>query len=112
MNAKRKFQVFIVLLIAVIAMAILFATGTLRFGLSGPFVYIVYVLAGLLSALLTFGMLSSRGELHGEHEGIGLKLGGAVVALVVVAAGGGLYERYLLAVCTSVIFTRLPISTC
>lgn len=84
-----------VLLLAVIAMAVLFATGTLRFGLSGPFVYIVYILAGLLSACLTFGMLSSRGELHGEREGIGLKLGGAVVALVVVAAGGGVYERYL-----------------
>lgn len=95
MTAKRKFQILMILLVVVVALAVLFATGTLRFGLSGPFVYIVYVLAGLLSAFLTFGVLSSRGELHGERDGVGLKLGGAVVALVVVAAGGGFYERYL-----------------
>src|SRR5258706_5150237 len=95
MNAKRKFLILVMLLVVVIALAILFASGILRFGLAGPFVYVVYVLAGLLSAFRSFGVLSSQGEFQGEHRGVGLRLGGAVVALVVVAAGGGLYERYL-----------------
>src|SRR5258708_10513172 len=95
MNTKRKFRIFMILLLVVAGMAVLFASGILRFGIAGPCVYIVYVMAGLLSASLTFELLSSRGEVQGKREGIVLKLGGAVVALVVVAAGGGLYERYL-----------------
>jgi len=94
-SSKQKFRVFLILLLALFALAVLFGTGVLRFGITGPFVYIVYVFAGLLAAYLTFGMLSSTGEVEGEHKGTRIKFGGAAAAFIVVAAGGGLYERYL-----------------
>jgi hypothetical protein len=95
MNRKQTVGIFGALLFAVLLLTILFASGSLRFGLSGPSVYILYLLAGMLAALLTFGMLSSSGQLNATRGGVTLTLGGSIVALVVVAGGGGIYERYL-----------------
>ena len=89
------------LLIVLAVLTSLFASGVLRFGISGTTAYVVYVLLGLLAAVVTFGMLSNTGSFTGEHGGgtgehgrSTLKLGGAVVALVIVAGGGALYERW------------------
>jgi hypothetical protein len=43
----------------------------------------------------TFGILTSTGELSGSPFGIQLRLGGSLVAAVVVAGGGSLYELYV-----------------
>lgn len=83
----------VVLLCVVVGLVITFASGVLRFGLEGPFIYVMYVLAGLLTAFLCYGVLDSVGELTGSPYGIALKLGGPIVGLVVVAAGGALYEK-------------------
>ena len=95
MTRKQTVGVFGALLLTVLLLTILFASGSLRFGLSGPSVYILYLLAGMLAAVLTFGMLSSSGQLNATRGGVTLTLGGSIVALVVVAGGGGIYERYL-----------------
>lgn len=95
MTRKQKLVVFGVLLAVLIAMTLVFASGLLRFGLSGPSVYVLYVIAGLLASVLTFGLLTSSGTLIAKRHGASLTLGGAIVALVVVAGGGGLYEKYL-----------------
>ncbi len=87
--------VFMVLLAAVVGLAVAIASGLLRFGLEGPIVYTLYCVAGLLAAILCYGLLESSGELHGERYGTTLRLGGAIVGFVVVAGGGGLYERFL-----------------
>lgn len=86
---------FVALLVAVIVLTILFASGELRFGIGGPLVYIVYLLGGAFAAVLTFGLLSSWGHAGGQYAGINVRLGGAIVALALVTGGGGLYERYL-----------------
>lgn len=91
---KQKMQLFAVLLAVVVILTLSFATGWLRFGLAGPLIYIIYVLAGLLTAVLTFGLLSSTGRVNGDHHGVAVRLSGAIVALVVVVAGGAVYERY------------------
>lgn len=95
MNSRQKVTVFALLLSAVAALTILFASGLLRFGLHGAPSYVIYIVAGALAAMLTFGLLQSEGSLRGWEQGLRLRLGGSIVALVVVAAGGGLYERYL-----------------
>ena len=95
MSAKKKLWLFVALLVAVLGLIILFGSGRLRFGLEGPFVFIIYLMGGMLAAVLTFGILSSSGELTGKKAGWGIRLGGAVVALVVVTFAGGYYERYL-----------------
>lgn len=94
-DKRSQLTIFVVLLAAMFAMTVLFASGVLRFGLSGPFIYVLYVIAGLLASTLCYGILDSFGELHGTRYGITLRLGGAIVGLVVVAGGGGLYERFL-----------------
>lgn len=86
---------FFSLLAAVILLTVLFASGWLRFGQSGTVAYIVYVIAGLLSATLCYGILEATGTFEGQYHQARLKLGGSVVALVLVAGGGGAYERYL-----------------
>lgn len=95
MSVSKKIGVFIVLLVAVLGLSVLFASGKLRFGLEGPFVYIIYVFAGLLTSVLTFGLLSSQGDVDTDKNGYRISLGGAIVAFVVVVGCGGYYERYL-----------------
>lgn len=93
--AKTALGVFGVLLAAVLFFALAIASGALRFGLEAPVVYTLYVIAGLLAATLCFRILGSAGGLHGQPYGMTLRLGGAVVGLVVVAGGGALYERHV-----------------
>lgn len=95
MTRTQKIGLFAALLFSVLLLTLVFASGVFRFGLSGPSVYVLYLLAGMLAALLTFGMLTSSGQLQASRGGSTLTLGGSIVALVVVAGGGGLYERYL-----------------
>src|SRR5262249_7696503 len=83
-----------VLLTVLIALAVLFGTGILRFGLEGPFVYVIYIMAGLLVAFVCFCLLDSSGGLTGNSLNTNVKLGGAIVGLVVVSAGGAVYEIY------------------
>lgn len=85
--------IFLVLLGVVVTLMVLFASGILRYGMEGPFVYLLYIIAGLLVAALCYGLLDSTGQFEGERAGATIKLGGAVVALVVVAGGGALYEK-------------------
>ena len=94
MSTRAKLGVFVILLIVLVALAVLFGSGVLRFGLEGPFVYVIYIIAGLLVAFACFGLLDSSGELTGKPLDTNVKLGGAIVGLVVVAAGGALYEMY------------------
>ena len=94
LSIRVKISIFAVLLVVLIALAALFGSGVLRFGLEGPFVYIIYVIAGLLVAFVCFGLLDSSGELTGNPLSTNVKLGGAIVGLVVVIAGGALYEIY------------------
>ena len=58
-----KMGIFGILLAVLIGLAILFGSGIPRFGLEGPFVYVIYIIAGCLSPLLCFGLLDSSGEL-------------------------------------------------
>jgi hypothetical protein len=95
MTRSQKAYLFGALLISVLLLTILFASGALRFGLSGPSVYVLYLLAGMLAAMLTFGILTSNVSLKASRGGTTLTLGGSIVALVVVTGVGGLYERYL-----------------
>lgn len=92
--AKTKLILFVALLAAALFLAVVFAGGWLRFGLAGPFIYVLYIFCGMLTAYTCYGLLSSIGELEGKQYGVALKLGGPIVALVVVAGGGGLYEKY------------------
>jgi len=94
LSSKAKIGIFGALLVVLLGLAILFGSGILRFGLEGPFVYVIYIIAGLLVAFACFGLLDSSGELTGQPLDTNLKLGGAIVGLVVVAAGGALYEIY------------------
>lgn len=91
----ERLGVYATLLGAVFLLTFLIASGLVRFGLEGPIVYVLYVLAGLLAAVLCYGLLESTGELHGKRYSVTLRLGGAIVGLVVVTGGGGFYERYL-----------------
>ncbi|MCA9701951.1 MAG: hypothetical protein KC431_30800, partial [Myxococcales bacterium] len=86
---------FVLLLVLVVGLLVVFASGILRFGLSGPITYLIYVLFGLTSALLTFGVLSSWGYVKSSSHSTEVRFGGALVALALVAGGGGLYEKYL-----------------
>lgn len=83
-----------ILLVAVISLTILFASGVLDFGLEGPFVFILYVISGILVSVACFGLLSSSGEIVGESFGYKTRIGGAIVGLVVVVGGGGIYEVF------------------
>lgn len=89
------FVISLILLFIVASLSVLFASGVLRFGLEGPFIFVLYLLAGLLVAFACFGLLSSTGELSGSPYGIQTRLGGAIVGLVVVVGGGGLYEYFV-----------------
>ncbi|MBO9561538.1 MAG: hypothetical protein J7621_02145 [Niastella sp.] len=92
---RIRLWIFSILLVITILLVILYASGILKFGLAQQFTYILYAVAGLLAAVTCFGLLSSYGKLVGKKEGSNLELRGAIVAFVVVAFGGGFYEKYL-----------------
>jgi len=89
-----KIVLFCVLLIALLALVYAFASGFLKLGASGAFVYLIYVFLGLISSVVCYGLLSSFGEIQGHKYETTIKLGGAIVGLVVVGGGGMVYERY------------------
>jgi TIR domain len=82
------------LLAAAIALVVLLASGVLHSGLSPLAVYAGYVLLGLGSSALTYGVLGSISTLDGKAWGFRLRLSGSAVILVIIVAGGALYERY------------------
>ena len=49
LSVRAKLGVFAVSLIVLIGQAVLFGSGILRFGLEGPFVYVIYIIAGCWS---------------------------------------------------------------
>ncbi|WP_141194770.1 hypothetical protein [Maliponia aquimaris] len=83
------------LLVVVAGLTILLASGVLQFGFQGPVIFVLYIISGVFVALSCFGILTSTGELAGEPYGINVRLGGAIVGLVVVVAGGGIYELFI-----------------
>lgn len=95
MKSKQKLYVFIILLVAILAFVSLLATGVFRLGMSSAYSYLLYVLAGLLSAVVCYGVLNSIGEIEGKSINSTIKLSGSVVALCLVTFGGGYYERNL-----------------
>lgn len=95
MESKQKLYIFIILLLAILAFISLFASGVFRFGMNSTYSYLLYVFAGLLSAVVCYGMLNSIGELEGKNINSSIKLGGSVIALCLVTFGGGYYERNL-----------------
>jgi hypothetical protein len=91
---KLGLLLFSTLLIVVVSLTVLFASGAIRFASSGLSTYIVYVLAGLLASVLCYGLLHSSGNITGHQRGVSIYIQGSVVALVLVAGGGMAYERW------------------
>ena len=96
-DSKILFYLSLIFLFVVVALTVLLASGILQFGLLGPFIFVIYIVAGLLVSVACFGILTSAGEITGSHTpyGIHWRLGGAIVGFVVVAVGGGLYEKFV-----------------
>ncbi|MEW8626780.1 MAG: hypothetical protein AB2551_13575 [Candidatus Thiodiazotropha sp.] len=94
-EAKYIFSLSILFLIVVVGLTVLLASGALRYGLSGPFIFVIYVVSGLLVAIACFGLLSSSGDITGHNFGAKWRVGGAIVGFIVVAVGGSLYETYV-----------------
>jgi hypothetical protein len=92
---RTRLWLFGALLATTTVFVILYASGILKFGLSQQFTYILYAVAGLLAAVTCFGLLSSYGKFTGKKGDSNLELRGAIVAFLVVAGGGGFYEKYL-----------------
>jgi hypothetical protein len=65
---KQTTVAFLSLLAAVVLLTTLFASGLLRFGQSGTVAYVVYVIAGLLSATLCYGILESTGAFEAQYH--------------------------------------------
>jgi hypothetical protein len=85
----------VVFLLVIVGLLLLVGFGRLDLGIDPSLRFLVYILAGLLVAFATFGILTSTGELSGSPFGIQVRLGGSLVAAVVVAGGGSLYELYV-----------------
>lgn len=80
-----------------VILGIMWLVGSKRIdlGFDPSLVFLIYVLAGLLIAFACFGVLTSTGEIAGKPYGVHVRLGGSIVAAVVVAGGGSLYELYV-----------------
>lgn len=90
---RNKIVVFSILLLSILAFTLLMANKTLQFAASSGTSYLIYVLCGLLAAYTCFGLLSSFGEINGQKYGLNIRLGGAIVAMMIVTFGGGYYEK-------------------
>lgn len=91
---RPKMLLFILLLFAVLCLTLVFALRPAAGEANPVTAYVTYVLAGLLAAVVCYGFLASSGWLKGKTHGFDLRVGGALLALVVVAGGGGAYERF------------------
>jgi hypothetical protein len=83
------------MLIVVVGIIILFGSGVVNIAIDASLIFLVYILGGLLVAFACFGLLTSSGEIGGKPLGVNVRLGGSVVAAVLVAGGGSLYELYV-----------------
>jgi hypothetical protein len=93
-NRPTMVRIFAALVLLLVTTTILFASGLLRHGVGTTATYVVYVLAGLVTAVLCFGLLGATGAFEGTAHGATLKLGGSIVAMLVVTGGGVVYEQY------------------
>jgi hypothetical protein len=84
LQARRV--IFMTLLAASFALAVLFGSGTLRQNIISE--YTVLVILGCLAGILAWGILSSTGEISGSRYGITMKLGGSSVTVGATIAGG------------------------
>jgi CHAT domain len=84
LQARR--MIFMTLLAAAVVLAVLFGSGILRQNIISE--YTVLVILGCLAGILTWGILSSSGEISGSRYGITVKLGGSSVTVAVTIAGG------------------------
>ena len=73
---------------------VLFASGLLRFNVSGTGSYFIYVLCGLFVAIGLFGILPSSGEVSGIWGDWRIKVGGPAAGFLIVVVGGAIYEKY------------------
>lgn len=94
-RSQPNYPLFIILLVALLAVVYAFASNHLQMGISGSFTYMIYVFLGLVSSVVCYGFLSSMGEIKGYKYETTIKLGGAIVGLVVVGGGGMIYEKYV-----------------
>lgn len=94
-NNNNRMPLFIILLVVLLIFVFAFASGKLNIGISGSFTYLIYIFLGLISSVVCYGMLSSMGEINGHRYSTTIKLGGAIVGLVVVGGGGLVYEKYV-----------------
>lgn len=92
---QTKMSLFIILLVALFVLVYAFAGNHLHMGVSGSFTYLIYIFLGLISSVVCYGLLSSMGEIKGHKYETRIKLGGAIVGLVVVGGGGMIYEKYV-----------------
>lgn len=83
---RTRRMVFIALFLASVMFAVLFGAGILRQNIISE--YVVLVILGGLTGILTWGILSSSGEIKGSGYGVSLKLGGSSVTLGATLAGG------------------------
>src|SRR5580658_548213 len=83
------------ILFAVLGLAVLFSSQLLRYGLGEWAIAFVYLTGGLLAAVVCFRLLDFSGAFEGTRDGVRLRIAGAAVAALVVAAGGGAYEKYV-----------------
>lgn len=84
-----------VLLVFLFVFVYLFAGGKINMGISSSFIYMIYIILGLIASVICYGLLSSFGEIQGHRYETTIKLGGAIVGLVVVGGGGLIYEKYV-----------------
>lgn len=94
-GTKAKMAILILLLVVLLIIVYAFASGKLAMGISGSFTYLIYIFLGLISSVVCYGLLSSMGEIQGHKYETTIKLGGAIVGLVVVGGGGLVYEKYV-----------------
>jgi hypothetical protein len=83
---RSRLVIFAVLLVVAVGFVIALGAGAIEQNVVGN--YVVYILVGALAAVLTFGILSSTGEIAGERHGFSIKVTGSLVALLAVAGGG------------------------
>lgn len=92
-SSRHKIIIFSTLLFSVFIFTLLFANKTLPFSEINQSSYLIYVLCGLLAAYTCYGLLSSYSEIKGQKYGLNIRMGGSIVAMLVVTFGGGYYEK-------------------
>jgi hypothetical protein len=96
-DQRGFYRTFAFGLLGVLALALAFlvwlAPRIHQFALGAP-VFVVYTVAGLISAVILFGTMRSYGTFKGEKFGTVFEFGGPAAIFCFVLAGGLLFERY------------------